>query len=77
MGWQKFNCSLTSGIGPEGKPYKYHPSDGDLSICQFNQTSGYLRNAWMTLDDPPEGDLVMIMPSRTYLLVKHSGQVLF
>jgi hypothetical protein len=75
MEWTKFNCSISNGIAPGSS--KYHRSDWDLSVCQFDRVGGYLRNAWMTLDDPPKEDLSNYMPFQTYLLMRYSGTATF
>jgi hypothetical protein len=75
--FQEFNCSISYGIAPDKEDFKYHPSDWDLSICQLDRGGGYLRNAWMTLDDPPEQDLHRYIPFKSYLLVNFSSRVKF
>jgi hypothetical protein len=74
---EKFNCSISDGIYPTYQDLRYHPSDWYLSICQFRQTGNFLRDAWMTLDEPLEGDSWFRQPPRSYLLVNFSSRVKF
>jgi hypothetical protein len=73
----EFNCSISYGITPDAEGGKYHPSDWNLSICQFDQSANYLRNAWMTLDEPLETTSWPRVPGPVYLLVNFSSQVKF
>jgi hypothetical protein len=74
---KEFNCSIANGIGPYGKDVKYHPSDWDLSICQFYQRGYYLGNAWSTIDEPPVSAELEYFTSPAYLLVNFSSRVGF
>ena len=79
---EEFNCSISHGIAPQNEETKYHPSDWDLSICQLDQRGYYLRDAWMSLDEPLvefEGSRVSSfqLPGPAYLLVNFSSRVTF
>jgi hypothetical protein len=74
---EKFNCSISYGISPNHEDFKYHPSDWDLSICQFEQRGNFLRNVWMTLDESLEDDPWLVTPPQSYLLVNFSSRVKF
>ncbi|KAH7086958.1 hypothetical protein FB567DRAFT_56031 [Paraphoma chrysanthemicola] len=79
---EEFNCSISYGIAPDHEDAKYHPSDWDLSICQLDQRGHYLRDAWMTLDEPlvenlSDGSTAFPIPGPAYLLVNFSSRVKF
>jgi hypothetical protein len=78
---EEFNCSISHGIAPQNEETKYHPSDWDLSICQLDQRGYYLRDAWMSLDEPlvefQDGSRSFLMPGLAYLLVNFSSRLTF
>jgi hypothetical protein len=73
----KFNCSISFGISSNYEDSKYHPSDWDLSICQFEQRDNPLKNVRMALDEPLEGNSRFTVTPRSYLLVNFSSRVKF
>lgn len=76
--WQTFNCSISTGIAPDQGIFKYHPSDWDLSICQFDLGAGYLRDAWMKPSHPPPRKASSkYFPFKSYLLVNFSSPAKF
>lgn len=78
---EEFNCSISHGIAPQNEETKYHPSDWDLSICQLDQRGYYLRDAWMSLDEPlvyvDSMTTSFMIPGPAYLLVNFSSHAKF